>query len=258
MLHPTARPYLLELHPDRGYASLAMVAYDLLGVIDGINSEGLTVALLADDDLINKKQMEPTKGPAVGLGVLQVPRMLLDTCATVAQAKEALLQTKHYYEFLPVHYLIADRFGNAFVWENSHAHNQVFMIENPGQSLVTTNFSMYRRLDKERPPSAAKVKNVCRRYCLLTEQLAAHPGKMSEEFIKETHKKVDAVQPRSGPRPPPRTLWHALYCPEERRVQINYYLHDEPMPDQPGKMRIVRSEYLEFRLPPTVSNGKAN
>src|SRR5262249_34194391 len=36
-MHPTARPYLLELHPDRGYASLAMTAYDLLsGTIDGI------------------------------------------------------------------------------------------------------------------------------------------------------------------------------------------------------------------------------
>jgi hypothetical protein len=39
MLHPTARPYLVEMHPERGYASLAMVAYDLLsGALDGINS----------------------------------------------------------------------------------------------------------------------------------------------------------------------------------------------------------------------------
>ena len=37
MLHPTARPYLLELHPDRGYASIAMVSYDMLsGVLDGM------------------------------------------------------------------------------------------------------------------------------------------------------------------------------------------------------------------------------
>src|SRR5262249_12372157 len=69
MLHPTARPYLLELHPDRGYASLAMVAYDFLsGVLDGINSEGLTVALLADDELLSKFQLEATSGPSVGLG----------------------------------------------------------------------------------------------------------------------------------------------------------------------------------------------
>ena len=46
-------------------------------------------------------------------------RMLLDTCATVAQAKEALLMTKQYYYAVPVHYLIADRHGEAFVWECS-------------------------------------------------------------------------------------------------------------------------------------------
>src|SRR5205807_8507111 len=55
MLHPTARPYLLELHPDRGYSSLAMVPYDLLsGVLDGTNSDGLPVACLAGHQLLTK------------------------------------------------------------------------------------------------------------------------------------------------------------------------------------------------------------
>src|SRR5581483_4175705 len=83
MLHSTARPYLLELHPERGYASVAMVAYELLsGVLDGMNSEGLTVSLMMDDELFSKHPLEPTGGPAVGLGVLQTLRLLLDTCAT--------------------------------------------------------------------------------------------------------------------------------------------------------------------------------
>jgi hypothetical protein len=251
MLHPTARPYLLELHPDHGYSSVAMVAYDLLsGVIDGMNSEGLTVALLADDELLSKYRMEPTGGPAAGLGALQTLRLLLDTCATAAEAKEALLETKQYYEYIPVHYLVADRFGNAFVWEYSQSHNKEFIVENPDQPLVTTNFSLHRYLHNHKPPSAEQAKKVCARYCLLTDQLAAHSGKMSEEFIKETHKKVDAVQPKSkaSPRPPGRTLWHALYYPEQRRVQISFYLRDEPVPDHPNKVKIVRSDYLEFRL----------
>ena len=141
MLHATARPYLLELHPDRGYASLAMVSYDLLsGVLDGINSEGLTVALAMDDELFSNYQLEPTIDSAVGLGVVQTLRLLLDTCATVEEAKDALLETKQYYEFIPVHYLIADRFGKSFVWEYSHAHNKEFIIENPDRPLVMTNF----------------------------------------------------------------------------------------------------------------------
>jgi hypothetical protein len=250
-LHPTARPYLLELHPDHGYASLAMVSYDLLsGVLDGINSEGLTVALAMDDELMSKYPLEPTLGPAVGLGVLQTLRLLLDTCATADEAKDALFETKQYYEYVPVHYLVADRFGHSFVWEYSHAHNKEFIIENPNRPLVMTNFSLNRRLDKDRPPSAAQARGVCDRYCLLTEQFASAAGPVSEEFIKQTHKKVDAELPASAnrSRPPVRTFWHALYCPEQRRLQISFYLRDEPNPGQPDRVKIVRSEYLEFGL----------
>src|SRR5205823_6714220 len=117
ILHPTARPYLVELHPDHGYASIAMVAYDLLsGVLDGMNSEGLTVTMAMDDELFSKYPMEPALGSAPGMGVLQMLRFLLDTCGSVDEAKEALLMTKQYYEYIPVHYLIADRFGKSFVW----------------------------------------------------------------------------------------------------------------------------------------------
>jgi predicted choloylglycine hydrolase len=253
-LHSTARPYLLELHPDRGYASVAMVSYDLLsGALDGMNSEGLTVALAMDEELFSQHSLEPTGGPAVGLGVLQVPRLLLDTCATAEEAKDALLQTKQYYEYIPVHYLVADRFGNSFVWEYSHAHNKEFIIDNPNQPLVMTNFSLNRHLNKGRPPSADQARNVCKRYCLLTEQLAAAAGKLSEDSIKRVHKKVDAELPPSADksRPPVRTFWHALYHPEQRRAQFSFYLHDEPIPDQPDKVRVVRSDYLEFHLAPT-------
>src|SRR5262249_23180492 len=47
------------------------------------------------------------------------------------------------------------------------------------------------------------------------------------------------------------TLWHALYYPEQRRMQVSFYLRDEEVPDQPNKVKVARSEYLEFRLAPT-------
>jgi Acyl-coenzyme A:6-aminopenicillanic acid acyl-transferase len=244
----TSRPYVVEMYPDRGYASLALYSYDMLsGVLDGINSEGLTVTLMADDELISKYGFEPALDTGVGLGVLQMLRMLLDTCATVEEAKEALLTTKQYYEFIPVHYLIADRHGKAFVWEYSQAHNKEYIIENPGKPLVATNFSLHRYLVDGKPPPTDKVKSVCPRYCLLTDRLAAEKEKVSVDFIKQTHKQVDAnFTPKTGNRAPSRTLWHALYVPEKRSLQISFYLHDEPDPDKAGQMRIVRSEYLEF------------
>jgi hypothetical protein len=242
----TARPYLVEMYPDRGYASLAMYSYDLLsGVLDGINSEGLTVALLADDETMAKYGREPAGLDAAGLNELQVPRMLLDTCASVEEAKEALLVTKQQYAVVPVHYLIADRHGKSFVWEYSQAHNREYIIENPGKPLVTTNFSLHRHLEGNGPPSAAKVKEVCPRYCAVADRITGNGGKASVEFIKACHKAADIVQaPRAG-RPPTRTLWHALYFPEARKVQLSFYLRDEVEAD---KTRIVRTDYLEFAL----------
>jgi len=254
LLHPTARPYLVELHPDRGYASLSMVAYDLLsGVLDGINSEGLTVTMAMDDEQFTKYPIEPTYAPSAGLGELQMSRMLLDTCGNVDEAKQALLQTKQYYQYVPVHYLIADRFGNSFIWEYSFAHNKEFIFENPDGPLVMTNFSINRHLEKGRPPSAEAAAKVCKRYGLLSEQLGAGQEKRSDDDIKQAHRKVDAELPPSADRsrPPIRTFWHALYHPAERAVQFSFYLHDEAVPGQPDQVRIARSNYQEFRLPPT-------
>jgi len=259
MLHPTARPYLLELHPDQGYASIAMVAYDLLsGVLDGINSEGLTVTLAMDDELFDKFKMEPTRGPAVGLGELQTARLLLDTCATVDEAKQTLLTTKQYYQYVPVHYLIADRNGNAFVWEYSESHNKEYVIENPGQPLVMTNFTLHKQLEDGKPPSAEKARGTCRRYAYLSEKLSA--GKLDDAALRGIHQNVDAQtsQAADPSRPPVRTFWHAFYYPEERRVRLSYYLRDEPDPGEPRLVHPMRTDYLEFRLEPTQSKPAAS
>jgi Acyl-coenzyme A:6-aminopenicillanic acid acyl-transferase len=252
MLHPTARPYLLELHPDQGYASIAMVAYDLLsGVLDGINSEGLTVTLAMDDTLFSANKIEPTREAAVGLGELQTLRMLLDTCATVAEAKQALLASKQYYRYVPVHYLIADRAGDAFVWEYSEYHNKESFIDGGGDPLVMTNFTLHDYLEDGRAPSAEKAKPVCRRYAYLREKLANE--KLDDDLIRGFHKNVDAQMSQAAEpsRPPERTLWHAFYYPEDRRVRLSYYLGEEPWPGQERLVRQIRSDYLEFRLEPT-------
>src|SRR5262249_39845417 len=158
-----------------------------------------------------------------------------------------LLLTKQYYEFVPVHYLVADRNGKSFVWEYSQAHNREYIIDNPGRPLITTNFSLHRYLEKDQPPSAELARKVCPPHCALADGLAGHEGKLTVDFIKETHKLVEATRlsVKGSPRPPVRTLWHALYFPEQRKVQVSFYLHDAAQADQPDKARVVRSEYLE-------------
>jgi hypothetical protein len=255
-LHPTARPYLLELHPDKGYASIAMDSYDLLsGVIDGMNSEGLTVTMAQDNDIF-ENGTEPTRDPAVGLGELQAMRLLLDTCADVDEAKQALITTKQYYQYVPVHYLIADRYGNAFVWEYSRAHNKEFIIENPGKPLVMTNFTLHTHLENGLPPSADNARPVCKRYAYLTEKLATK--KLDDKTVREFHEGCDAQMSQAADpsRPPMRTFWNALYYPEDRRVRLSYFLGEEPYPGDPRLVKQIRSDYVEFKLEPT--NKKSN
>ena len=103
-----ADPWVVELHPDDGYASVTVGIMDVMGAMDGINEAGLTVALLADNETPDP---EPTGGPQVGLAEQQVVRYLLDTCATVDEAQQALLLAKHYYFFTPCHFVVADRTG---------------------------------------------------------------------------------------------------------------------------------------------------
>jgi penicillin V acylase-like amidase (Ntn superfamily) len=257
MLHPTARPYLLELHPDRGYASIAMVAYDLLsGVLDGMNSEGLTVTMAQDNDIL--EEMEPTHEPAVGLGELQTMRLLLDTCANVEEAKQTLMATKQYYQFVPVHYLIADRHGDAFVWEYSKSHNKEYVVESPGEPLVMTNFTLHTRLENGKPPSPEAARPVCKRYAYLREKLAA--GNLDDKTVREFHRSVDAQSSQAADpsRPPGRTFWHAFYYPEDRRVRLSYYLGEEPYPGEPRLIKQIRSDYVEFRLEPTQRESSAS
>src|SRR5262249_57171189 len=129
---------------------------------EGMNWGGVSGTLAMEGEVFPKQATDPTRGPAAGLNELQTLRLLLDTCGNVAEAKEALLQTKQYYAFVPVHYLIADRFGNAFIWEYSQDHNKEYILEDRSGPLVMTNFSLNRRLNNGRPPSVQQAKAISR------------------------------------------------------------------------------------------------
>lgn len=241
----TSRPYVLEMYPDSGYASLAICAYDLLGgVIDGINSEGLTVALLADDELAQLGKMDPARGTQAGLEVIQVTRFLLDTCANVEEAKVALRAAKLYYGMIPCHYVVADRHGASFLWENAASMHYGHVIDGKGGPQVVTNFLQHLH------PEAREGKEfaACARFDQVRKRLASAVGKVSIDFIKETSSGIAARPPvPPAPRAPHRTLWHALYYPEQRRMEVDFYLGESPV--EAGKSAAPRrSGYLEFKL----------
>lgn len=71
---------------------LYIFSYELLGIsLEGINSEGLAVVHLADDESERKYNIETALGNSVGLNELLSIEFLLDNCSNVMEAKPALL-----------------------------------------------------------------------------------------------------------------------------------------------------------------------
>ncbi len=245
-----ARPYVVEMYPDQGYASLVTGSFDLLGgACDGLNSEGLTIAMLVDGEVIKQGGIDPTPGPQPGFNEIQIVRYLLDTCADVDQAKDALVEAKLYYNMFPNHYIIADRHGSSFVWENSAVMHRGHIIPGGSTPLVTTNFMLHQHPDLENLPPQENRLGYFNRFRTIRKRLTEHEGKVDPEFIKETNRDVSCTDaPPPDPHVPNRTLWHALYYPEQRRAEIDFYLGEEPDAASPDGVKIHRSGYITFEL----------
>lgn len=245
---PDGRPftsdvYVVEVYPEEGYASLYVTCYDLVGgAMDGVNSQGLTVALLADD---TGSLREPA-GTQAGLHEVQVVRYLLDTCATVDDAKSALHSAKQYYSFTPTHYIIGDRSGKSFIWEHSRAHNKEYVTDGTGAPQIITNHPVHKYKSLDDMPREDHSQSSFERMRRLHARITEAKEKVSPEGMKEINScaavKVEKVAVKG--EVVSRTLWHAQYDLAENSMHIDFYLGDDDT--SPNKQK--RSGYLTFKL----------
>jgi hypothetical protein len=220
-----ADPWVIELHPDDGYASIAVGIMDVMGAMDGINEAGLAVALLADNE---SAEPEPTGSPQVGLSEQQVVRYLLDTCATVEEAKQALLLAKHYYFFTPCHFLVADRSGASFVWEHSPRRNREAIVTSDPSThgrLVCTNHLLHRWPDPDQLPDDSGPLGTAALTYHRWRTLAAALGDGALVDRDDIRSQFAAVR-FAAPVQEARTYWHALYDVDDAAVEVAFYLRD--------------------------------
>ncbi|MEK4061545.1 MULTISPECIES: C45 family peptidase [unclassified Paenibacillus] len=233
-------PYIFEIYPDKGYPSLYLCSFELVsGVLDGINSEGLTVAVLADDESFITHPAEPNGGLYVGLHELQIMRYLLDRCRNVDEAKEALLSLKHSYAQLPLHYIIGDRYGQSFVWENSYTANRYYILNGDHKPQVVTNFLLYRYLSGDSLPDDPKPQGMYQRFLTLQKKLS-EKSHYTEEAMKHILSCAHVCLPESYPH---RTLWHNLYNTKDCSMEISFYAGEGVADSKP-----LRTEYFQFQL----------
>jgi predicted choloylglycine hydrolase len=238
-----ARPILFEIHPDRGYSSLSLCAFEYLGgVLDGINSEGLAVSILAEEE---SGSQEP--GDEAGVHELMGMRYLLDNCKDVEEAKAALLSLKHYYLYVTCHYIIGDRSGRSFIFEFSPARNRSHVIDGAGPQCVT-NHLVFRHPRVEEFPETG-LSSSMRRYKMLEESIRAK-GKFSIEEIAAINARVAVppIAPGNPERAPVRTLWYAQYDLDDQTLTVKFYLGEKPDPENEKRVILEYSTQKVYEL----------
>jgi hypothetical protein len=235
-----SEPYIMEWYPeDGGYASLAIHAFDMLtGTVDGMNSAGLVISQMMDEEAIAELgpdlEPHPRLPHVVGLSELQVLRFVLD-------------------------YIVADKAGNSFIYENSTGRNVQHIIDGDGQPQVVTNFQIYKHPDVGQMPREALTweNNAFWRYQTLVERISQQKALFTADDIKANHacvnfmKLIEEMHCEPGYEGNPaddqvRTLWHSLYDQQAGTAEFSFYLGEKEHAD--GTRTEYRSDYLRFAL----------
>ncbi len=225
----TGDPYVIEMHPTVGYPSLYLCAYDLVaGAIDGVNSKGVTVALLAVD-VDNPGRLGRS---GYGLSEIDLPRFVLDRCASAKEARNLLRFAPYYADFTPCHYIIGDASGDSFIFEID-AKGGHHIVDGGGKPQIITNH-MVSTYGTSNLPSG----NSFDRYRRLQQELGKRKSKYTPTEVKEINFCV-AVPEQARIA---ATLWHSVYDLKDRTLQVSFCL------SRADETKERRTPYLSFKL----------
>lgn len=242
-----SRSFVMELYPDEGYASIGVGSLNLLsGVVGGMNSKGLVVSMLVD---INCPEV---KNPldmmqACGLDGLQFVCLLLDTCATVEEAKIALLTNRMIFSFKGVHYQIGDVSGNSTIAEVD-PHTFVWhFTDNGKRPQIMTNHPQYLYPESANFPVSNNPYSSFNRYRTLEAYLKSHKGLHDFSSVERAMSQVEGrgVDMKNLPM---RTMWVEYYDLQHKTLSVKFYLGDGPENPETGEPTVRFSQSFRFRL----------
>lgn len=225
----TGDPYVIEMYPTVGYPSLYLCAYDLVaGAIDGVNSKGVSVALLAVD-VDNPGKLGRS---GYGLSEIDLPRFVLDRCASAKEARNLLKFAPYYADFTPCHYIIGDAGGDSFIFEVD-ARGRHHIVDGGGSPQIITNH-MVSTYGTGNLPSG----NSFDRFRRLQQELAKRKSKYTPAEVKEINLCV-AVPEQTRVA---ATLWHSVYDLKTQSLKVSFCL------SRADEAKERRTPYLSFKL----------
>jgi len=250
-----SRDFVMEMYPDKGYPSIVIGTLDLLnGVQGGMNSKGLFVAMLADNNGAKAEASADIGDSFGGLNALQLSRLLLDTCANVEEAKIAIINNKQTAGFEPSHIMVCDTSGKSFIYELSAKDFSDHFTDNERKPQIMTNHAVYLYPDVLKFPeySPEKTYNSYFRFKRLDDYVKAHKGKFSADDAREAmslayghaqDKDEGAAMPL-----PIRTLWTMVYDVDEGSIDVKFYAKDGPTDPQTGDPTLIFTKPFKFKL----------
>ena len=250
-----SRNFIMELYPEAGYSSIVFGSSDLLnGVFDGLNSTGLTVCCMPQNDSLININIPLSRKETTGLYMLQLARLILDTCSNVNEAKVKILNAKISDIYSGIHMLVADKTGKSFIFEFSPKENKVHFFDNQSKAQILTNLPLSVYPTENSFPSTinAEVDNPFYRYKTVKKALKSKKGKFTQEQIWDLLNKVyidtDNVSNDLKRIIPKRTLWKVLINQNTLSCKIIYYLNDGDEDKETGKKIINFSKPFTFNL----------
>ena len=211
--YPFKETYVIEMHPNVGYSSLSLFCFDVFGTaLEGVNSKGLAVVHLADADTRLDHSELSTHQTRRGFNEFLPVQYILDKCSTTQKAKKELKRLIHYHVAIPTHLLIADKNGDACVFEYTpDGVGKTFVGVPLDMPFRITNFQLNRLNEdsylREMEPRSAI--NGLDRYRTLEETLEQVKYPVTSRQIREVNTSVYIHEDRTTELN--RTIFHNIY-----------------------------------------------
>ena len=254
------RNFIMEIYPDQGYSTIAISGVDLNSVLDGVNSEGLGISALADEWIYPLKM--PVAGDRnSGISSIQIPRLVLETCRTVEEAKIAFLTNKEFLPLIGFHYMVYDSQGNSTIVEWNKTDGDLYFTDgNSSKPNIMTNhpmfiFSKYALKDLPKRDNLNPFNqsySTFNRYVTLYNITSIHHGKYSENDAADALKAVYAntvVEVEGVPIPLPiKTLWSVILDLTDRSLKMKSFLKTGSVDPKTNETTLIFSPYLTFKM----------
>jgi hypothetical protein len=233
-----SRAVVLETRPEKGYKTILVGGHELLSpYLDGLNEKGLYITQFHDPGSVGKEGTPPSGMDISGVSTNQLLGLLLDTCATVEETKQQILQNRIMQVAMRTHLLIADAGGNAAVFEiDQQSVAYVFVDRQANEPLFVTNHPLhiYPTPDTYPDINMDAEHNSFTRQLLFRDKFAALQAPYKREdattLTDAVHCAfVDDKQAEAGPKE--RTLMNVNADLSKPELRLRWYLGDaEPIP----------------------------